>query len=161
MRILLAAVLTAACALSSCASTTSSDADQGKPAPVDETNAASLREATDVEGSLAVGSAITVQYEHSAEYKRVPYLAVEILADAKATGAELQEITVQGNFPGTPRVLVVDEQFHVLVTTTTTVKQADGTQLTTTLAPRHGTRMVIVHDALWSMPMSYEVRVGK
>lgn len=165
MRILLAAVLTAASAFSGCASNSSSDSDKVAPAPIDERDSAALRDATYVEGSLPVGSAITIQYEREAKYTRVPYLAVEIVADAvpvtDAKAAELQEITVKGNFPGTPRLLVVDDQFRILASATTSVKQADGSQLATTLAPRQGTRMVIVHDALWSMPMSYEVRVGK
>src|SRR5689334_21389086 len=111
MRILLPFVLSAACALSACASNSSSDADKAAtPAPVDEGNAAALRDATYVEGTLPVGSAITVKYERKEEYKRVPYLAVEIVGDAATQAAkpsDLQEIKVQGNFPGTPRVIVV------------------------------------------------------
>jgi hypothetical protein len=163
MRFLLAVALSAACALPACANETTSDTEQSRPAPVDERNAASLREATYLEASLPPGAAsITVQYVRKPEYKRVPYLAVEVLApSAPGAGAsELQEITIKGEFPGTPRLIVVDEQFNVLAATTS-ARQPDGSSLATTLAPRQGKRMVIVHDSLWSLPMSYDLTVGR
>ena len=83
MRFLLAAVLSATCALQGCASNTSSDP---APAPivVNESDAASLRAATDVARTLAVGSAVTLTYERKPEYKTIPYLAVDVIAEERA-----------------------------------------------------------------------------
>lgn len=163
MRILLAAVLSATCALAGCTSNTSSD-PAAAPVVVNESDAASLRAATDVEGTLAVGSAITLTYERKAEYKTIPYLAVDVIADAttiKKTAAPMQAISVHGKFPGTPRILVVDENYAIVAQSTTAVVQDDGTSIATVESPRTGTRTVLVIDKLWSLPMSFEVKVGE
>jgi len=161
MRILLAAVLSAMGALQGCASNTSSD-----PAPVvvNESDAASLRAATDLEGTLAVGSAITLSYERKAEYTSIPYLAVDIIhaaPDATKEGSPMQSVSVKGKFPGTPRILVVDENFAIVAQSTTATLQDDGTSLATVSSPRSGTRTILVTDKLWSLPMSFEVKVGE
>ena len=160
MRLLLAAVLSATCALQGCLSNTSSDP---APAPivVNESDAASLRAATDVARTLAVGSAVTLTYERKPEYKTIPYLAVDVIADAtKKDVAPMQSISVQGKFPGTPRILVVDESYAIVAQSTAATLQADGTSIATVESPRAGTRTVLVIDKLWSLPMSFEVKVG-
>ncbi len=161
MRFLLAAVLSATCALQGCASNTSSDP---APAPivVNESDGASLRAATDVEGTLAVGEAITLTYERKPEYKTIPYLAVDVIADAtKKNVTPMQSISVHGKFPGTPRILVVDEHYAIVAQSTTSSLQDDGTSIATVESPRAGTRTVLVIDKLWSLPMSFEVKVGE
>ena len=130
-------------------------------AEVNERDAAALRSASALEGNLAVGSSITVSYDHGeARYPRtVPYLAVEIRPEPAAASAP-QEITIQGVFPGTPRILVVDDKFNVLAQSSSSSKQADGSSIATVLAPRSGTRLVLVRDSLWSKSMTFDVRVG-
>ena len=154
MRFLLAAVLSATFALSGCAATTD---DEGRQVPINENDSASLRGATDIEGTAAVGEPITLTYERKPEYTSVPYLAVEILPDASGAAGQVH---VSGLFPGSPRVIVADEHFNVLESTATSEVQADGSrQSVTTLAVPHGGKLIaIVHDALWSRPMSFEIR---
>lgn len=38
--------------------------------------------------------------------------------------------------------------------------QADGTSIATVESPRAGTRTVLVIEKLWSLPMSFEVKVA-
>jgi hypothetical protein len=167
MRILSAVVLATALASLAAVATgcgTDSAPEPLPPAAIDERNAASLRGATDVEGSLPASSALTLEYTRKPEYAHVPYLAAEILPDADAvavTGDSFQQITVDGMFPSAPRVFVVDAEYNVLETVTTTQRRDDGSTLAVVFAPRRGERTVIVHDPLWSLPMSFEIRVGK
>lgn len=163
MRTVLVAFLFATTALSACTSNTASPAPANESLEIDERDAAALRSSSALEGNLAVGSSITVSYEHGeAGYPRlVPYLAVEIRPDASAAGSPLQEITVQGQFPGTPRVLIVDANFNILATSSTSTRQPDGSSTATVLAPRSGTRLVLVRDSLWSKSMTFDVRVGR
>ncbi len=160
MRFLLVALLLVTTAVTGCASNTASKA--ADDSEVDEHDAAALRSASALEGNVAVGSSMTVSYEHGeAGYPRtVPYLAVEIRPDSSAA-SELQEITVQGQFPGTPRILIVDDKFKVVARSSTSSRQADGTSIATVLAPRSGTRLVLVRDSLWSKSMTFDVRVGR
>lgn len=150
-------------ALTGCSSTESSGSST--PAAVDVNDAEALKGATDVEGTLPVGSAVTIGYARKPEYTQVPYLAVELVA-AKSTpenvpASATQEITVKGTFPGSPKVLVVDESYAVLATSSDPVVQADGSSITTVQAPRSAkSRFVLVHDALWSAPMTFEIGIG-
>jgi hypothetical protein len=143
-------------------------------AEVDELNATSLRGSTAMKGTLTVGSTVTLQYDRSDRlYPRaIPYLAVEIV-DAPASGSgtalhpmngELvngQSVTVHGDFPGKPRVLVVDANFKTI---TSAVAQTlpDGTaQATLEVARGVGKRFVLVRDTRWSKPMEFEVGISR
>jgi hypothetical protein len=163
------------------------DDDEG--AEVDESNLSTLRGATVLQGSIEAGSTRTLHYDRNdAVYpRRIPYLALEIVAQRAAPGAvtpspvytasvrplggetgaavgpdidALQSVAVSGDFPGTPRVLVVDEGFRI-VARTTAVTQLDGTEVATLAVPRSaGKRFVLIRDGRWSRPMDFQVRVG-
>lgn len=169
--LLLATVLLGGCAADD---VQSSGPDDG--AEVDELDASSLRASTTFKGSVAAGSTLTVRYDRAdGHYPRtVPYLAVEILA-APATAAQsagglhpmngeigqTQMVTVHGDFPGKPRVLVVDESFTQLKTAVAQV-QADGTARAEFAAPRGaGRRFILVRDGRWVKPMSFQIGVGQ
>jgi hypothetical protein len=175
--IALCAVLLAsgASSLGGCAADTTSEAPADNGAEVDELNATSLRASTAIKGTVAAGSSITLRYDRGdALYPRaIPYLAVEIVAapaPASAQGAggvhtrngEViggQAVTVSGNFPGRPRVLIVDESFKQLASTTAQTL-ADGTDQATFAVPREGKRFILVRDSLWSKPMQFQIGVG-
>lgn len=164
-----------ASSLAGCAASTTSDAPVADGAEVDELNASSLRTSTALKGTVAAGSSITLHYDRGdALYPRaIPYLAVAIVgAPAPARGAGAvhtrngegtggQTITVRGDFPGRPRVLVVDESFTQLASTTAQAL-ADGTEQATLVVPRDGgRRFVLVRDSLWSKPMDFQIGVGQ
>jgi hypothetical protein len=162
-----------ACGLGGCAADTSvNDATPAADgAEVDELNASSLRGSTAIKGTVAAGSSVTLQYDRSDRlYPRsVPYLAVEIVDAPHAsagvhpmTGGALggQSITVHGDFPGKPRVLVVDADWKPI---TSAVAQTlpDGTAQATLVVERgQGQRFVLVRDTRWSKPMEFQVGVG-
>lgn len=142
-------------------------------AEVDELNATTLRGSTAMKGTLTVGSTVTLQYDRSDRlYPRsIPYLAVEIVdAPASSSGAlhpmngelvNAQSITVHGDFPGKPRVLVVDANFTPI---TSAVAQTlpDGTaQATLEVARGVGKRFVLVRDTRWSKPMEFQVGISR
>lgn len=160
-----------------CAADDAGDASRDQDsagAEVDELDVSSLRGATTFKGSITAGSTVTVHYDRSdARYlHQVPYLAVEIVSapsHAAAAGGihtmngetiGAQRITVRGTFPGTPRALVVDEEFHVLASARG-LAQPDGSDVVDLHAPRGGKRFVLVRDGRWSKPMEFEVGVGR
>jgi hypothetical protein len=168
--LLLASVLLALAAPGCAAETTSDPApDQGE---VDELNSSSLRGATAFKGSVAAGGTITLQYDRAdRKYPRaIPYIAVEILAPPTTHAAglhplngetALQEITVQGEFPGAPKVLLVDDTFKIIAQQTAET-QPNGSELAVLKAPRQtGKRFVLTRDPRWSKPMSFQVQVGE
>jgi hypothetical protein len=156
-----------------CAADTSTNeaATPDDGAAVDELNAVSLRGSTAIKGAVAAGATITLQYDRSDRlYPRsVPYLAVEIV-DAPAAGGDLhtmsgglagdQSITVHGDFPGKPRVLVVDGNFKTIASTVAQTLPDGTAQATLDVARGIGKRFVLVRDTRWSKPMEFEVGVG-
>lgn len=171
----LATVVLSLAALPACAADEPAD-DSTEATEADELNTSKLRSMTAIKGSVAGGAALTVDYLGSdAPYPvAVPFLAVEILPTPAQpttttsgvrprngeTGA-LQTITVQGDFPGTPRVLVVDEEFRVLSGANATTLP-NGTETATITTPRSAAkRFVLVRDGRWSRPMQFSVNVGR
>jgi hypothetical protein len=169
------ACLLAATFLAGCAADPTSAPAEDDGAEVDELNATSLRAATAMKGTVTAGSSITLAYDRgdSLYPRAIPYLAVEIVAPAAtpASGGGIhpmngeiidgQSITVTGNFPGRPKVLVVDENFRQL-TSKTAQTLADGTERAEFAAPRGtGKRFILVRDGRWSMPMQFEIGVGR
>lgn len=162
-------------ALGGCAADTSSGetaapADDG--AEVDELNATSLRGSTAIKGTVATGSTVTLQYDRSDRlYPRsIPYLAVEIV-DPPAANGELhtmtgellgaQSITVHGDFPGKPRVLVVDAAFRPIASAVAQTLPDGTSQATLDVERGAGKRFVLVRDTRWSKPMEFQVGVGR
>ncbi|MDB5215443.1 MAG: hypothetical protein JWO86_3370 [Myxococcaceae bacterium] len=165
-----------ACGAAACAADTSvNDAapvDDG--AEVDELNATSLRGSTAMKGTVAAGSTVTLQYDRSDRvYPRsVPYLAVEIVDAPVASSSnglhpmngELvngQSITLHGDFPGRPRVLVVDADFKPIASVVAQTLPDGTAQATLDVARGQGKRFVLVRDTRWSKPMEFQVGVGR
>lgn len=153
---LVLALAAAACGSSS----NSSDGQYGNQVDVNDPTA--LKGATDVEGSVPVGSSTTIGYVHKPEYTQVPYLAVTLTAASTPdTQTGDQQITVTGKFPGTPEVYVVDPSFALIESKSNLVTNADGTTTNTVTVPRSTIdRTILVHDPMWSSPMNFEIAVG-
>jgi len=139
-----------------------------------------LRHITIMKGSMSESGSITVAYEPNAyaPTRHVPFLAIELTpgeATARSeetgtvgggvrpmngqTGTELT-INVAGDFPGSPRVLVTDENFRVLAATRGVPTEA-GAQASVVLPNHTGKKLVLVRDMLWVTPMTFEVSVGR
>jgi hypothetical protein len=160
-----------ACGVIGCAA--DSGVDDAAPvadgAEVDELNATSLRGSTAMKGTLTVGSAVTVQYDRSDRlYPRsIPYLAVEIVDAPSASTAGIhpmngeivsgQSITVHGDFPGKPRVLVVDADFKPLASAVAQTLPDGTAHATLEVARGVGKRFVLVRDTRWSKPMEFQI----
>jgi|GEM_PF-6493889 len=146
--------------------------DEAPNAAVDESSATSLRSITRAEGAVVAGETTRVQYVRPAERyaSGAPFLGYEIVTPPRASSSlatadgpegATQPIVVAGDFPGQPRVLVVDESFRV-VAAATAVTQPDGTERATLDAPRGiGKRFVLVRDGRWSRPMQFDIAVGR
>jgi hypothetical protein len=165
-----------ACGVTGCAADTSVNdaAPAADGAEVDELNATSLRDSTALKGTLTVGSTVTLQYDRTDRlYPRsVPYLAVEIVdAPAASKSAGLhpmtgglvngQSITVHGDFPGKPRVLVVDANFTPLASGVAQTLPDGSAQATVEVARGVGKRFVLVRDTRWSKPMEFQVGISR
>ncbi len=144
-----------------------------------------LKKVTVVRGKVRPGETLSVPYEpKDPAYRDIiatktrPYLAIEIddsPVDAPSsppaatpyTALQPQNgrlalggrsVTVKGDFPGQPQVLVVDDTFRVVDATTAT--STDGLQeAIVTVHP--GKRFVLVRDKLWVKPMTFDVTVGR
>lgn len=110
---------------------------------------------------LSAGATVQVPYEPAyASTKKVPYLGIAITdaaAGAAAVGgADIVDVTVEGNFPGSPEVLVTDADFHVLARgTATATKLVD--HVTVEFPIVKGPKFVLVRDALWTKPMTFDL----
>lgn len=139
----------------------------------DELTNSSLKNVTILKGSMAEGASITVQYQpdlYPTSY--LPFLAIEITpAQQAAASGGLRtlngetgslaplSINVDGNFPGSPRVLVVDEEFHVLASANG-VTTNGGAHATVTIPQSrlpNGKKLVLIRDRKWVLPMDFQV----
>lgn len=154
------------------------DVTNGKgPVQIDESDVTSLRSVTAFAGKVGEGGEVTVEYRKdpyiAAGFKTIPFLAYEITAEVEAAGAirtqngrdlgaaAAQQITVRGDFPSQPRVLVVDESFRVLAAANATTGE-DGHETATLSAPKvNQRRFVLIRDGRWSMPMTFDIRVTR
>ena len=137
-----------------------------------------LRHITIMKGSMTETGSITGAYEPNAyaTTRHVPFLAIELTpgeATARAeetvaggvrpmngqAGSKLT-INVEGDFPGSPRVLVTDENFRVLAATRGVATEA-GARAPVVLPNHTGKKLVLVRDMLWVTPMTFEVSVGR
>ena len=163
MRALLTStVLAVTLAALGCASSASNTGD-GDKTHVDVNDPSALKGATDVEGTLPVGSSVTIGYEKKPEYTQIPYLAVQLVAGDTSPNPETddQVITVTGSFPGTPEVYVVDKDYTLIKSVSTVTANADGSSTTTTTVPRATVdRTILVHDTQWSLPMQFQISIG-
>lgn len=114
-----------------------------------------LSDRTIVKGAIPAGTtqvAYTGTETASPEYltkQGVPYLAWE-LADADAASLS---VNVQGDFPSTPQILVVDEGFNVL-------GEAHGADPVIVPQAAPGKKLVLVRDQEWVRPMDFEISVA-
>lgn len=162
------------------------EADEAAPENEDhEVVGEALKKVTVVRGKVRPGETLSVPYEpKDPAYRDIiatktrPYLAIEI-DDAAADDAPsapsatpytalqprngklalgARSVTVKGDFPGAPRVLVVDDTFRVVASTTAT--STDGLEEAVVTA-HPGKRFVLVRDKLWVKPMTFDVTVGR
>jgi hypothetical protein len=124
----------------------------------------SLDRAADVvvKGSVAVGQAVTVSYEPSdypnAAVGVVPYVALRIdqPADNERAVAANVSIHVEGQFPGSPSVLVVD-QHNDVVASTKGIAGTDVAKADVVVPAGTNARFLLVRDDLWVRPMPFTV----
>lgn len=144
-----------------------------------------LRDVAVMSGDIVVGRSSTVGYfpggyeagdqDGDIDAWELPYLAWRITtattADAPAaatTGLKTQtaprtngsplSVSISGNFPGLPEVLVVDSDFNVLASTRAHAEQGlDVATLKVDDTP--GEKLVLVRDKLWVLPMSFDISV--
>jgi len=129
---------------------------------------------------VPIGETSTIRYAlDTIGYKLttglVPYMAFEIVKPAApyASGGlatqngnlRLQathHVSVKGPFPGTPRVLVVNQDMRVIARADVE-KQPDGTAIAVAnvALPDAGPSFIVVRDSLWSKPMEFEINVGE
>ena len=145
------AALAALTLVAGCAASASSGSAASDIASTD------LSAMTIVKGTVVTGQTLAVDYE-PAEYAvtGLPYLGVTL--DALDGGATARNVTIAGNFPGTPHVLLVDPAFKVLAEADG-VRTADGAKATLSLpaVASAGRNMLLVQDARWNAPMSFDV----
>lgn len=132
-----------------------------------------LLDRTILKGTVTVGETSKVAYQpdqyREAQIDGVPYLAWELI-DAPATGGIQTKanrnagshlaIQVEGNFPGLPDVLLVDESFNLLAQTRgTSTDLGDTASLEVDAAP--GKKFILVRDMDWVRPMDFEISVAR
>jgi len=166
----IAYVAVAAAVLSFLPGCAAHDTSEDTDSSADELTSSSLRDVTIVSGAVAEGAEVTVAYQPDpyTTTKRVPFLAVELVAaplsaeatsDIRTMGGENQplSVSIDGNFPGSPRVLVVDQDFHVLAATSgVTTETGDHAIVTVPNTP--GNKFILVRDMRWVLPMNFQVR---
>lgn len=123
-------------------------------------------------GAVEIGGSVTVRYEPSAYggRERLPFLAIEIvpqggvaqgLRPANHEAGAAARVAVRGDFPGSPRVLVVDDRFRVLAGADGVADPAGGQHASLSLEGAGAPRFVLVRDERWIRPMSFTVDVGR
>lgn len=120
-----------------------------------EVAGAELGTKTVTKGSIAAGQTVKVEYAPAAYPSNVvPFLALTVDADG---GAPVTRVTVGGEFPSTPHLLVVDPSFAVLAETEG-VRTAHGAEATLALPASAGpARMILVQDPQWAVSMTFDV----
>jgi hypothetical protein len=153
----------AACSSSESAATSDSlvEAQEGEL-----TNNLTLEQATLMLGKVEQGGSVTIAYEPSTHYltgsKSKPFLGVELLPSTASGSSQDLSISVAGNFPGTPRVLVTDESFHVIAGSRNASPdvQQDGDHVTVTVPASSSRRFVLVRDGRWVEPMHFDIEAA-
>lgn len=146
-------------ALAGCSSPATSDASISEES---ELQAEKLESLSVVKGAMTPGDTKVVAYQPS-EYgpmDHVPYLAMEVTAKARlgnAAAPEKLKVKIDGNFPGTPRLLVVDEEFNVLAGTSGTPGGSRGSVAELEVLNTPGKKLVLVRDEGWVSPMEFEL----
>ena len=134
--------------------------------------AEALRAETALERARSLGSAagsVKVDYAPPADgvydpnapdkttARRVLFEAVTFLPSTSSAGSE---ITVTGDFPSSAEVVVTNERFEVLATTSTQRSATSGlAEAVVTVPATDGQQLVLVRDMSWVKPMSFEVGV--
>jgi hypothetical protein len=175
----LAAALTAipACA----ADNSATQEDTGASADEIISNAGGLRNMTIVKGAVAEGGQVEVAYEPSLyePSATLPFLAIEIVPKAAIAPdqgtngpggggirpqnnafGQTMNVSVTGDFPGSPRVLIVDENFRVLAGTNGMTNEFGQDQANLVVPATGGKKMILVRDQRWVRPMSFMVNAG-
>jgi hypothetical protein len=166
-RLLLSTAAALLLALPGCAA---ADANEDTSASADELT---LAELAVPKGAIAKGGRITVGYNPS-DYdpgSKLPFIAVELLPTAAAGGVNVAPtnvtgqneqlvVRVNGEFPGSPRVLVVNEKFRVLAATNG-APVTGGVAASLSIPVASTKRFVLVRDDRWVRPMQFDVSLAE
>lgn len=142
----------------------SAEADEGETVDSsdDALSSSTLRARTDLSNVTHIGEAgassidyVPEAYAPNGAHEAPKFEAVSF----DATPGKRVSITVGGDFPSNASVLVADSNFRVLASAKT--KATDDGQATTVVAnlTRPGQHFVLVRDALWVKPMTFDVSV--
>lgn len=146
-----------------CAPAEEAEETDGDAVIEDEVRTDRLRALTVVRGAVGADETVEVAYEPASPayagasaVGKLPFLAVEVEGDVPPDA----KVTVSGDFPGSPRVLVVDESFRVMAATS--ARPLEGADVATLTATKStGKKLVLVRDALWTKPMTFQVQVTR
>lgn len=138
---------------------------------------ATVTNVTVLDASVSEGKTVSVPYKPAVIYPGldgaktiVPYLAIALTTSAElartpsltvpSNGIARTAVSVAGNFPSSPDVLVTDANFHILAKST---RQPDAEldQVSVTLPTGPGRKFILVRDNLWTKPMNFDVTVGR
>jgi voltage-gated potassium channel Kch len=132
-----------------------------------------LERQTVIKGSVAEGASIKVAYQPEL-YEgttSLPFLGLALVRSGRAgaAGADVRpldvrtahlSIDVAGDFPGTPDVLVVDADFHVIASTKGVAIEG-GAHASLDVASADDASFILVRDEGWVRPMEFDVTVGE
>jgi hypothetical protein len=174
-RLAVAAVACSSFAFAACADST----DPAEPSDsTDDALTVRTTNVTVLQASVREGASVTVPYQPAPYAKStgapnagVPYLAIELedappavaddavesVGDALAVADKPLKVDVEGDFPGTPQLLVTNGDFRVLAHSRATV----GGQADVTVPVGVGKKFVLVRDKLWTKPMTFTLSVGR
>jgi hypothetical protein len=157
--------LTAGCAAQD-ASGSAESTDDALTKRVDDVSFANIE--------VSEGNAVSVSYapQYHASNTAVPYLAVALapapsLQGPTEVGTQSEgalggpvTVSVQGDFPGSPEVLVTDANFRVLARSAPHAPAAMA-RATVALPVVGAPKFILVRDRLWTKPMTFSVAVGR
>lgn len=136
-------------------------ADETPAASTEELRASTLKDITVPKGQIGEDGSVRVAYLPSNAYPQGATAPVRVFLGVKvpaAANGEARTVKVAGNFPGEPRVLVVDQDF-VVHDAGTGVAGPAGVEATVTIPQSFGSAMVLVRDMAWVEPMEFDVSV--
>lgn len=133
---------------------------------------ATLKAQSIVKASIQKGQTVKISYDPESYDKNdyaptagLPFMAVRVLPSAtpaigsvrtQSNGKQTLNVSVKGDFPGSPRLVVVDDNFHVLAATNGT--SVGGSDVATIELPDLTSGFtVLVRDEIWVRPMEFEV----
>lgn len=137
-----------------------------------------LTNVTVVEGALREGDTLTVPYkpapyvhgEAKAEEKVVPYLAIELTDSAAPAELKVQTakdevagslaVSLEGDFPSSPQLIVTDANFRVLARAKNVISDVVDSA-SVNVPSKLGKKFVLVRDPQWDKPMTFNLALNR